>query len=288
MVGIVGNGIDDGLIERTHIVDANWAGFNAAPNSAGMKILRTQDVTVRDNVVEGTASSGIWFDESVAGFRATGNRVTGGTSWGIMAELSGDGVIADNWLVDNREGINLYNVSDVDVVNNLVEGTADASIIVRQDDRRHADPNAVGHDPRFPAGTDPRITWYVDDVNVHNNVFGSTSPEPWFAVQVRDTSRERAAAQMGVSFQGNAFVPRTGTKPLVGWGDARGDFTHYRTLDAWQAAQGAHSSNNRTAPDVAAAELDSWAAANLPVVSGPGKALGDLGLSTSPGYRPLG
>ena len=287
MVGIAGNGLDDGVVERNLIVDANWAGFNSAPNAAGMKIGRTQDVTIRNNVITGTGSSGIWLDESVAGFRVTGNRVTDGSSWGVMAELSGDGVIAENWLVGNDSGINLYDVSDVDVVNNLVDDVQDIAVIVHQDDRRHADPNAVGHDPRFPAGTDPRITWYVDDVNVHNNVFGSTSPEPWFAVQVRDTSRERAAAQMGVSFQGNAFVPRTGTKPLVGWGDARGDFTHYRTLDAWQAAQGAHSSNNRTAPDGSAADLDDWAAKNLPVVSWPGKALEELGLSTSPGYRSL-
>ena len=287
MVGIAANGMDKGLIERTHIVDANWAGFNAAPNAAGMKISRTQDIMVRDNVVSGTGSSGIWFDESVAGFRALGNRVTGGTSWGIMAELSGHGVIANNWLVGNGNGLNLFDVNNVEVVNNMVDDVDNVVIIVHQDARRHANPRDPGHDPRFAAGTDPRVTWYVKDVTVRNNVFGSTSPEPWFALQVRDTSRERTASQMGVTFQGNAFVPRTGTKPLVGWGDNKGDFTHYRTLDAWQSAQSSLASNNRTVADSSAGELDAWAAANLPVVPWPSTALNVLGLNSSPGYQPL-
>lgn len=287
MVGIGANYIDKAIIERVLITDANWAGFNQAPGSAGMKILRSRNVTIRGNDVRNTDGASIWVDESVAGFRITSNRVTGGKAWAVQAELSGDGVIADNYLVGNWGGLNIYDTHDTDIVNNLIDDTREAAVIVQQDGRKHSDPNAIGHDPRYPAGKDPILTWIVKNVNFTNNVFGDQTAEPWFLIQVRDKTGARDASQMGVRFTGNGFTPRAGTKPLVGWGNTKGDFTHYKTLADWQKAQ-ANVSNNISAPSgYTGARLDDWADTTLPVVSWPAKARDYLGRGTAPGYTQI-
>lgn len=285
LAGIGAVSIDKSTIERVLITEANWAGFNQIPGSAGMKILRSRDITIRGNHIVNPDSDGIWLDESNVGFHITNNRVTGGKRAGVQMELSSQGVLADNYFVGNDTGINVYNSHDIDIVNNLVDDTRNVSIIIQQDERKHSDPKAIGHDPRYPAGKDPLLTWIVNNVNVTNNVFGDQDADTFFLVQVRDKTRQRDASQMGARFTGNAFSPITGAKLLVGWGDRKGGFTYYLTLADWQKAQPASASNNISAPNGRSGpQLDDWADTALPVVAWPAKARDYLGRGTAPGY----
>lgn len=123
------------VFEKNVIRRVNRQGWQAEPTVAGIKIARTDQVTVRHNVVYDVAGTyGIWLDVSVTRFNVHSNHVHAGSEvmkHGIEAELSDGGKYAGvqhrSYIVGNnvtgaKVGVLLYSTGYTTVANNDLRG----------------------------------------------------------------------------------------------------------------------------------------------------------------------
>lgn len=228
----------DGLtavdLEVTH---NNTEGFNRSPAAGGFKIGRTRTVQVRDSTFRQNDGTGLWFDESVSDATAAGNDIIGNAGHGISVEISARAVIADNVIAANDgHGLKVNNSSDVEIWNNsLVDNGRPINIV--QDERRSADRDTPGHDPRrqWP---DPSMTWINGPVTIRNNVITGTTANCLLCVE--DYAHELSAEAMGVTSSGNVFHRSSGSSPawLVIWSRAADDPAVFTTLGRFRSATG--------------------------------------------------
>lgn len=139
--GITAKGADV-LVERNTISRNNYARFAMGWSAGGAKFVETTDLVVRDNVVVGNIGPGLWTDVGAIDTLYAGNVVIGNRGPGIFHEISYAAVIRDNVVMDNGSpdagwvwgaGIQLANVSDVEVTGNLLEGNQQGIIGTHQD-----------------------------------------------------------------------------------------------------------------------------------------------------------
>ena len=124
---------------NTRGIDPNWG-------AGGIKCVLTSNLTFRGNFVHHNAGHGLWCDNCNATTYYLGNRVEDNTFNGIYHEVSADAVIDGNQLArngtSNRGGIWVDNSANVEVRNNIVSGSMNGLILIRQVSRPEL-PNRV-------------------------------------------------------------------------------------------------------------------------------------------------
>ncbi len=139
--GVLGRGADV-VVEDNLIARNNYAGFSGGWSAGGAKFVETTGLVVRDNRVEGNIGPGLWTDVAANDTLYEGNEVRDNRGAGILHEISFDAVIADNEVVGNGSsdqgwvwgaGIQLANVSNVEVRANRLEGNVNGIIATKQD-----------------------------------------------------------------------------------------------------------------------------------------------------------
>jgi Right handed beta helix region len=93
--GIVGGFVDDVLWEGNEISFNNTENYGFG-DAGATKLVKSSDVTFRDNYVHHNNGNGLWADTDNIGFLYEGNRVEHNVGSGILHETSYDAVIRDN------------------------------------------------------------------------------------------------------------------------------------------------------------------------------------------------
>lgn len=244
-LGVHAHHADGLLLEDNRVVANNAEHFATGAAAGGAKITASRDVTVRANIFRRNRGQGVWLDMSCYGFDVVGNLARANAGAGVMVEVSARAVVASNVVVENRVGVLALEANDVDIWNNtavrngrgieVLEGRRDAA-------------SGTG-DGRFPPpydrrhGSDPRILWNVQRVNVMNNVVAEGRPGSWSLIGVNDATRRRSAEQMGVRLDHNAYWrgPGSPVRFTHTWSDWPDSLRKFETLDEFVAATGQDS-----------------------------------------------
>ncbi len=147
VTGIGGTEVHGGLIER-NVISGN--GFQQADgeygNGAGIKLTQSgspeRPVVVRHNELFGNDEIAIWFDVGCNGFEVINNYIHDQRSQAVMVEISGNGLIQGNLLVNantwsdfrrdfNAGAVTVGESRDVTVEGNFIEGAV-SGVVVRQ------------------------------------------------------------------------------------------------------------------------------------------------------------
>ena len=258
MTGLAVDYADGGVVENCLFDGNNIEHFNPAPDSAGIKIERTNGVVVKDNVArDGNSIAGIWTDENVVNFSITGNVIqNNGASAGIVNELSGTGVVANNRVTGSSYGYTAMDSGNITVANNDLDNNKVWDIGLSQDNRWQPGMGTAGPNVQ-PSASNP---WLIQNIAVLNNNFGRSNGA--FQFYVLDKETNRPASSMNLSVQGNQFAPRdSGSKPYaIGWGMGDNDTVHMYTSGASFDAGEGYAWLNSTAPSGTGLSIPSAAA----------------------------
>ena len=238
MLGITATYADRLQLDRLLVTGNNTERFNYSPVAGGIKIARSHNIRVSAGIIKANEGTGLWVDESVRGAVVTGNVLRANAAHGFSAELSADVDLVDNIIAGNGgAGAKINNTSRVRIWNNTFSENARELNIV-QDERRGANPDTPGHDPRY--GPDPLLPWINGPVAVHNNIFSATGGQCLLCVE--DYSREFSAEELGVTVQGNVYRDAgTADRPAVLWAGPAGRSQGFASAADFAAATGQES-----------------------------------------------
>lgn len=246
--GIHSNQASGCVIQRNHIVGHNWERFKTQPHCGGMKITKSDDLTIDSNYIDGGAfgdAAGVWLDDCVWDVRITNNFTIRGDG-GIFAEASGEVVIAGNRCighVGSYFGIRLTISQQCYVWNNYCN-VADGYLFAAWQDDREATPSAKYYDRG--------LRWHVADNVFNNNVFGGTHTlYAWYLRKDTNAPASVNYANMIDEMRGNVFASAPGQNPpvsvprLAGLEPGTG-VVNYSNLTAFQNAAPYASANQMT------------------------------------------
>lgn len=218
MLGLEATESDDLYVEDLLVSEANYAGFNHAPESAGVKFTHMRRPLFMRPVVIDCYSHGMWFDESVTYPTVVSPDVEFCDGEGIVAELSHAATIIDAHVSESGgSAVTFHNCSGANRVwsstltrpNRLSSGGRVLKIV--SDDRAPLKAGSVGLDPRFgfphPDGCDALTTSVV----VRNCVLGPSTGMASFVFN-QDFSQNSGAARdwkaHGIDIDKSLYVAR--------------------------------------------------------------------------------
>ncbi|SDE23652.1 right-handed parallel beta-helix repeat-containing protein [Auraticoccus monumenti] len=240
-LGIGGNQAQGATLASVLVEQNNNERFKGAPNAGGAKLTRTGDATVTDSVFRNNFATGLWFDESSYNVRVGHNDMIDNDRHGLVFELSDRMVSVNNRIQGNTDtGLLVLDTSNVRLWNNTITGS---KLPVR-----------ISEGPRNNA--DPVITGVTKSVQFSNNVVGdtggATSAEAWCGIAcLTDDRRIWTAAQMGATFNGNAYFRTAGdaqVKMLVRWAAGSAGTANYADLQAFRSATGQERAGGTVQP----------------------------------------
>jgi parallel beta-helix repeat protein len=206
--------------------------FKSQPVSAGLKITDSDGVRIEGNQITSNLAAGLWFDVTMRNWVVAGNTISSNTE-GIVVELSGHGVIADNYLARNsKAAVGIFNSNAVQVWNNTMDSNS-RSLQFLQDARRNTN-----------SATKDYVPWVSGDITISNNVVAyGNGPCPILLQHLQGQPDEMGVeidhnvygaptnllTEVGCSTEGDGSIQRFGS--LVGWSRATGDDTGSRVYE---------------------------------------------------------
>ncbi|HBP89349.1 MAG: right-handed parallel beta-helix repeat-containing protein [Nitrospira sp.] len=193
-LGIGGAG-EQILIEHNEISYNNTQGFNWLLEGGGVKLVNTQDVTLRGNYVHHNVGPGLWADVDNVNILYEENRTADNDGPGIFHEKSQRAVIRNNWSGRNGFGYPTWLVgagilvsasSDVEIYGNTVWNNADGIGVVQGT-------QAVG---KFGPHE-------VENIFIHDNSISMATGHTGLAVKSQDPS---FFLNRNIRFERNTYV----------------------------------------------------------------------------------
>lgn len=232
-MGLFGNGVHGLRLENNTFSHNNIENFSKSWSAAGAKIIRTDDLVVKNNLFESNYASGLWMDISIYNAQVTRNTVRRNAWMGIWFEISHRGVIAFNLIQENGAGIFVSESSQTQVWNNTL---VDNSVSIRVNE-------PLDRDAKNPRDLARGITWRARDNTFGNNLFaldGAKKPTgKWYRGDNCFVTKEPANLMVS-SNDFNAFAG-SNPKPKAPFGWSMGDGAcdaSFPSLSAFQAATG--------------------------------------------------
>jgi parallel beta-helix repeat protein len=223
LLGIAADQAPGLLITKSVVKGNNDQKFKQEPVSGGIKTSNTDGAEFSDNLIEGNNTIGLWLDVSMRNFKIMRNKITG-NSEGLEVELSGHGIIADNYIVrNNKAGLFLFDTNDVKVWNNTFEANS-RSLQFLQDERRNTN-----------TATKDYVPWVMSNIELRNNVVtygANTCP-----ILTQDLTNTWYGNQFGISSEGNVFYRASATSPskFACWANGSAGTTSFTNLAGWQS-----------------------------------------------------
>lgn len=172
---------------------------------AGMKVTRIQGATISNNTIEGNGAKGFWCDVSCNNFSIVRNLVRGNAHHGLMVELSSNGIIGGNVVVDHPTfGIRLDGTNTTKIYNNtLVRNWTNFSLNDNPWNNTFGSEIALG------------ITWITGNISVYNNIMSETNTIGNALVTARDRSDNpfKPASSLFAGLDFNAYYRADPTFP---------------------------------------------------------------------------
>lgn len=195
-MGIHSHKTDNLLIQGNWMHHNNNELFYLGGAEGGLKVTTGTNQVWAGNLAEDNFGDGLWCDIHCHNVSIVRNVVRNNDARGIKGEISADIVVASNLVIGNRlYGILNNESKGFQIWNNTLVGNGRG--IQATDWTRQT------NDPVFPES--------VGDTVVRNNVIvdGNGRPNSRALIAVEDFTRQRSAAQMGVTADYNAYF-RTG------------------------------------------------------------------------------
>lgn len=230
LLGVSGSGWNDVTLSNSVISANNRERFMGAPASGGVKICKSEHVTVRNNHIARNVTAGLWFDCSDYDVTVTGNTIEYNGAVGILFEISDTALIADNFVTDNGgTGIQIFSSGNVQVWNNTVTGN-ERTFAVWQDSRAQPDPSKTD-----------RVPWLSRNISARNNVF-AFSPSNTCPLLTQDLRKLWTGNQFGIDSDANIFHRSDSSAPsnFACWANRNvgNGFVNYKTLKDFAAGTG--------------------------------------------------
>ena len=162
--GIGGTHIDRMLLENNIISYNNVERFSKIWDAGGIKIISSDDMVWRNNLVENNLGHGMWLDVSITKAKVVNNLTRYNQGAGIFYEISDRGIIASNVAYQNSVGIMLSDTTNTRVYNNTLSMN-NKDLLVKDTERVNTDPDEI------KAG----ITWISRNNVVKNNILSNTT-----------------------------------------------------------------------------------------------------------------
>ncbi len=235
------------IVENNYINYTNVEKWNVAPSSGAMKLVRNTDLTIRHNIIDNSDANYIWLDITCLRFTIYGNKLTRQPgsmgNYGIFAELSEEGIIANNWVdwSGGTYGITAFDSGNVRIYNNTISGATSWGIGTKQDARR----SATSENPPLNS-LNGQVPWIVVDTEICNNFIAANNT--LYKMRSHDDADTIPADSMMKLVAGN-LIGATSTQPfeaigMFGWGNGGSVPTSYRTPAALEAAKPTKARNN--------------------------------------------
>lgn len=238
-IGIQAGYADNLMLDNVYLRNNNDEHFNAAPAAGGIKITTTRGVTLKNSTVSDTFANSVWFDQSNYDMTVVNNKISNGSRYGLVIEISSLATVADNVVTGMaKDGIVVGNSDRVSIWNNTSVNNGEAGILVVQNPRRITQLSVSGHDKRR-SQPDLSMPWESKNVSVGNNILSAKSTAPaLYEVQAYD--KTNTGNEMVNYSNGNVFSQTsTGTpKAVTIWGRRSTWALPYGTLAAHVAATG--------------------------------------------------
>lgn len=251
------------VLERSAVLRNNREDFDPFHSGAGIKITRSEGVTIRESDISRNRGPGVWTDLDTRRVTIVRNLIEGNRRAGVEVELSSDVNVLSNVSIDNGEaGIWILESQNVQVLHNATFGNVNG-IEVEEGPRRE-----------------------VRNVRIMNNAVGDPAPGTRALLDVNDWTGERPADAMGVSVDYNAywFTPDQRDEHLSRWGQwpdglvLTDDLTQHQrsTGQGWNSlVQRGDDNPFARAPSRGDYRGDDWLRAGAPVT---GSAAAELGM----------
>jgi hypothetical protein len=193
----------DTQVEGNHLIRNNAELFLIESSEGGAKFTTSRRATFRRNLSEYNYGRGVWFDVASWDFGILQNVVRHNESNGIQVEISGNAVVAGNWVYGNAWGVYVLESNSVNIWNNtLVENTRNVFVL----------------EGRRSSG-DPQIPQKVSAITIRNNILWRGDTQTVSLLGVQDANKKLTAEQMGVSTNYNAYHRPNSSDPkwVVTW-----------------------------------------------------------------------
>ena len=243
------------VVENSLLRRNNAERFSAIAASGGIKITKSDGITLRHNLAEENLAHGLWLDQGSDRSTLVRNITRENLRGGIIIEMSVGATIASNAVVGNGQGLIIGETSAVQAWNNAV---LQNNISVEVMDGRR-EPLPV-------------------DIAFRNNVISTSVASSRPVVIIDDVNRLRSGATMRVTLDRNAYYRKSTsfTPYLMAWGNYPDGKLVLRSLADVQGRTGQDRTskivdNVATDPNVDDAEAGRY---GLPA----GSALGTAGL----------
>lgn len=175
--GLAGSRANRLLLESNTFSYNNQENFAINWDAAGVKLIRSDGLTLRDNLVENNYAAGIWIDISSTNAAIVRNVVHHNSGTGIWFEISNKAIIGANVVYRNSSsGIFVLDSSNVRVYNNTL---ANNSSNLRVYDLPRKNTNQA----EIAAG----ITWIARNNSFKNNILSNTTGAELFEAWNCDT-----------------------------------------------------------------------------------------------------
>jgi hypothetical protein len=214
---LVGNTVEDNNVDRFTL-------SGDAVGAAGVKVARSADVYVADNLFRRNHGSGWWCDLGCSDATVVRNVAVANEVNGLYYEVSSGALISSNVLRDNgKRGLKISSSDRVRVWSNTFVGNPVSLGI-------YGDPRSVSFD-RYAASL--HQPWRPIDLEVVNNLFasGDRSDSPYLLTEDQPPYRTNAQ-QMLKRLDGNVYVRPEEGRPatLVSWWNGPGNVSELRTV----------------------------------------------------------
>jgi len=204
--------------------------------ASGIKFSTSSHVLIRDNVVSDNDGNGIWFDISSYDVNIVRNLAQRNFRNGIYVEITGTAIVASNLVTGNGQaGIKLSGATDTRVYNNTMADNLTYQMSVHDD----------GRDNTNSAQIALGITWDTARNTLINNILSAPAAGSVGALLMTedlDSPKTVDASTMLPTIDDNLYLRSRSAKPgaLVTWTRAAQTTpSHYASLSAWQAGEGA-------------------------------------------------
>jgi hypothetical protein len=222
------------LVEGNTFSYNNTRGFKRSWSAAGIKIIFSPNIVVRDNLVEHNFATGIWMDIDVNRALVHHNLVRHNNGLGIFFEISDECLIAWNTVHDNDTGIQVSNSTRARVWNNTLWNN-DKSLYVQWWKRAQ-------HEGDVVAGIRRGGEYLTRDNTFHNNLVVVSQKKA--LVLEAEGGAEKSSRRLSESDHNAYFLSGEGAQtPFARWARDGGEPKSYASLDEFRVDEPSYERN---------------------------------------------
>lgn len=166
--GLSGNNLKSAIVEDNHCYKNNIENYAKTWGAAGVKVVATGYMKLKNNLIEDNLATGIWLDISAVGCEVSNNTVKKNAGFGIFAELNGGPIIVGNLIIDNTNyGIALSDTESAQIWNNTIVGKG---LFVKDTKRQAVDAFENGTFNNWIRSNVEACSWITKNNVLNNNI----------------------------------------------------------------------------------------------------------------------